>query len=93
MSKFIATAIRMKDNCYYSNNLLEIDKIYLEHSKDGWYSKGTIHDYVKDNPNSVVVANSNGPSVIPAISQNGEKYVKSSPNSTEKDNLLSLPKK
>ena len=29
MSTFIATAIKMKNGCAYSNSLLEIDQIYL----------------------------------------------------------------
>ena len=37
MSTFIATAIKMKNGCAYSNSLLEIDQIYLSNSKDGWY--------------------------------------------------------
>ena len=29
MSTFIATAIKMKNGCAYSNSLLEIDQLYL----------------------------------------------------------------
>lgn len=93
MATFIATAIKMKNGSYYSEDLLEIDKIYLEHSKDGWYSKAVIHDHVKQHPGDVVVGNNSGPDVIPCISVNGEKYVKSSPNNLKRDNLLSLPRK
>jgi len=93
MATFIATAIKMKNNCAYSNNLLEIDKIYLDQSQDGWYSKETIHDYVKSHPSDVVVGNNYGPNVVPCVSQNGEKYVKSAPNNTERDNLLNLPRR
>lgn len=32
------------------------------------------------------------PNVVPATSVNNEKYVKSSPNSSNKDNLLCLPR-
>lgn len=91
MVQYIATAIKMKKNCSYSYNLLEIDEIYL--SNTGWYKKELIHDYVKTNPGSIKVGTVYGPDVIPAISSNGEKYVKSTPNSTTNDNLLSLPRK
>lgn len=93
MSTFIATAIKMKNGFAYSNSLLEIDQIYLSNSKDGWYKKAIIHDYVKSNPKSITVGSNYGPYVIPAISSNGEKYVKSTPNTTTSDNLLSLPRK
>ena len=87
---YVASAIRMKSNCNYSYNLLEIDEIYLSNS--GWYKKEIIHNYVKDNPGSVKVGTNYGPNVVPAISIYGEKYVKSSPNSTTTDNLLELPR-
>ena len=93
MTTSIATAIKMKNGCTYSNSLLEIDQIYLSNSKDGWYKKAVIYDYVKSNPKSITVRYNYGPYVIPAISFNGEKYVKSTPNATTLDNLLSLPRK
>lgn len=88
---YIASAIRMKKNCDYSYNLLEIDEIYL--SNNGWYKKEVIHNHVKTNPGSIKVGSNYGPNVIPVVSVNGEKYVKSSPNSTTTDNLLELPRK
>lgn len=91
MAIFIATSIRMKSGCYYSNNLLEIDEIYLDNN--GWYKKELLHEYLKQNPNTIKVGTSYGPYVIPATSPKGEKYVKSSPNSTTRDNLLSLTRK
>jgi len=89
----IATAIHMKHGCDKSNNLLEIDKIYLSNSQNGWYPKETIHDYVRNHVKSITVGTVNGPYIIPAVSVYGEKYVKSSPNYTTVDNLLSLPRK
>ena len=88
---YIASAIKMKKNCEYSYNLLEIDEIYLSNS--GWYKKETIHNHVKTNPGSIKVVSLYGPNVVPAISVNGEKYVKSSPNNKTTDNLLELPRK
>lgn len=88
----IATKIRMKRGCYNSDNLLEIDEIFIDGSDDGWYKKATVHNHVTKYPKSITVKTSYGPYVIPAISPNGEKYVKSTPNSTTRDNLLSLPR-
>lgn len=90
MVEYIALAIRMNQNCDYSNNVLDIDSIYF--NDNCWYKKGTVHDYVKNNPNKVVVGNNNGPKLIPCISNRGEKYVKSTPNNNWSDNLLALPR-
>lgn len=88
-----ATKIKMKSGCGSSNNLLEIDSIYLTGcDKEGFYTKATVHDYVKQNPGSIQVNISPFPNVVHATSLNGEKYVKSSPDYTTKDNLLNLPR-
>lgn len=88
----VASKIRMKRECYNSDNLLEIDEIYIVGSDKGWYKKETIHNHVTKFPKSITVKTSYGPYVIPAVSPNGEKFVKSTPNSTTRDNLLSLPR-
>lgn len=88
----VATRIKMKRGCYTSDNLLEIDEIFIAGSKDGWYKKAIIHDHVTNYPKSITVRTTYGPYVVPAVSPNGEKYVKSTPNSTTRDNLLSLPR-
>ena len=89
----IATAISMKLGCDRSNNLLEIDQIQLTGEYSGWYYKETLHNYLNLHPYTIRVKDSNGPFVIPATSINGEKYVKSTPNNTTVDNLLSLPRR
>lgn len=88
-----ATKIRMKPGCGTSNNLLEIDSIYLTGcNNEGFFTKAVVHDYVKENPGSIQVNISPYPNVVHAISVNGEKYVKSTPDYTTKDNLLNLPR-
>ena len=88
-----AIKIKMKPGCGSSNNLQEIDKIYLEGCKeDGYYYKSTIYDFLKRNPNSIQVNIYPYPNLQPAVSQNGEKYVRSEPNYTGKDNLFNLPR-
>jgi Zn-dependent M16 (insulinase) family peptidase len=88
-----ATKIQMKPNCGASNNLLEIDNIYLTgSSNDGYYKKAAVHDYLVKNPKGIQVNIYPYPDLIPMLSSNNEKYVKSTPDSTAKDNLLSLPR-
>ena len=88
-----ATKIKMKPGCGFSNNLQEIDKIYLEGcQEDGYYYKSAIYDFLKRNPNSIQVNIYPYPDLQPVISQNGEKYVRSEPNYIGKDNLLNLPR-
>lgn len=88
-----ATKIKMKPGCGSSNNILEIDQIYLEGCQEnGYYYKSAIHDFLKSHPNSIQVDIYPYPDLQPMISQNGEKYVKSEPNYTGKDNLLQLPR-
>ena len=88
-----ATKIKMQRGCYYSQNLLEIDEIYIEGCDNpGFFKKSVIHEYLKEYPGSIQVKVYPYPEVVPAVSINGEKYVRSSPNSNERDNLLSLPR-
>ncbi len=89
-----ATKIRMKPNCNYSDNLLEIDMIYLtgEVKQEGWYQKEVIHDFIKDKGGQVKVNISPYPLLQPMVSPKGEKYVRSTPNSSGRDNLLALPR-
>lgn len=88
-----AVKIKMKPSCGYSNNLLEIDQIYLEGcQEDRYYYKSAIHDFLKNNPNSIQVNIYPYPNLQPMVSENGEKYVRSEPDYTGKDNLLKLPR-
>lgn len=88
-----ATKIKMKSNCKESNNLLEIDSIYIEgYREEGYYKKEAVYDRLKYNSEKIIVNISPYPELIPAISTNNEKYVKSTPNNLLKDNLLELPR-
>ena len=90
-----ATKIKMKSGCGTSNNLLEIDSVYITGwDNPGYYKKSTLHDYLEKNQGSIQVDIYPYPNVIPATGPypNCEKYVKSSPNSSNKDNLLCLPR-
>ena len=87
---YIAKAIKMKDYCYHSHDLMEIDSIMLNDNK--LYKKANLYDYLIEHPGSIKVGFYSGPDMIPAKSAKGEKYVKSKPNLTLVDNLFSLPK-
>lgn len=88
-----ATKIKMKSGCGKSDNLLEIDSVYITGcTNPGYFKKETLYDHLKSNPGTIQVDISPYPDVIPAISVNNEKYVKSSPNSSNKDNLMCLPR-
>ena len=88
-----ATKIKMQRGCYYSQSLLEIDEIYIEGCNNpGFFKKAVLHDYLKEHPGAIQVNIYPYPDVVPAVSIHGEKYVRSSPNSSERDNLLSLPR-
>lgn len=89
-----ATQIRMISGKEKSNLLTEIDKIYLEGVKEnGFYGKGAVHDFIVKYPQSKIQVNiSPYPNLIPVISSNNEKYVRSKANDTPDDNLLKLPR-
>ena len=88
-----ATKIKMKSGCGKSDNLLEIDSVYVTGcTKPGYYKKEVLHDHLKKNPGTIQVNIWPYPNVVPATSVNNEKYVKSSPNTSNKDNLLCLPR-
>lgn len=88
-----ATKIKMKSGCYSSDSLLEIDSVYIEGCNNpGFFKKAVIHDFLKENPDTIQVKIWPYPNVIPATSSAGEKYVRSSPNDYTHDNLLDLPR-
>mgnify|MGYP001630292870 CR=1 FL=1 len=88
-----ATKIKMKLGCANSTKTTEIDQIYIEGcSNPGYYKKADIYDHLKSHPNSIYVDISPYPDLIPALSSNYEKYVRSEPNDTPSDNLLKLPR-
>lgn len=85
--------IRMKPRCETSDSLLEIDEIFLTGClSDGFYKKAVVYDYLKQHAGSIQVDRYPYPDLLPALSINNEKYVKSVPNITRRDNLLSLPR-
>ena len=74
------------------SQLLEIDSLYLQCDEfEGWYEKGMIHDWLnKGNAAKVNIAPY--PELQPMASIfTGEKYVRSAPDGSTHDNLLSLP--
>ena len=86
-----ATKIKMKSGCQESNNLCEIDSIYLQEA-GMFYKKEAIYDHLLKYPKSICVNIYPYPLLQPVVSVQGEKYVPSTPDSTQKDNLLNLPR-
>ena len=87
------TKIRMRLGCQYSDNVLEIDSVYIPDCiNPRFYKKEAIHDYIKEHPGSIYVDRYPYPKVVHAVSVNGEKYIRSEPNDTVNDNLLKLPR-
>lgn len=88
-----AMKIKMQQGHYTSQNLLEIDSIYIEGcTNPGFFKKAVLYDHLKKNPGTIKVNISPYPAVVPAISPKGEKYVRSAPNDHTYDNLLDLPR-
>ena len=88
-----AKKIKMRPGCGNSSNLQEIAEIYVDGCNNpGFFPKETLHNHVKENPNSIKVFIDPYPSLLPATSQRGEKYVRSAPNQYNLDNLLNLPR-
>ena len=89
-----ATRIKMKSACYNSQMLVEIDSVYLKgDGNDGYFKKGLIYDFLKKSSDNIIKVDiSPYPKLIPALSVNNEKYVRSTANDYEHDNLLELPR-
>ena len=54
--------------------------------------KEAIYDHLLKYPKSICVNIYPYPLLQPVVSVQGEKYVRSTPDSTQKDNLLNLPR-
>lgn len=88
-----ATKLKMKNGNQSPDSLLEIDSVYItECDEEGFYKKSVLYDHLKKHPGDIQVNIYPYPDVVPALSANEEKYVKSTANSSRKDNLLSLPR-
>lgn len=88
-----ATKIKMRAGCFYSNNLQEIDSIWIaDCTEPGYYKKAILYDHLKGNPGTIQVNIYPYPNLIPALSARGEKYVRSNPNDFRHDDLLDLPR-
>ncbi len=88
-----AIKIKMKPYSFQSDDLLEIDEIYITGCDNpGFFKKEVLHDFLKDNPGTIQVDIYPYPNLIPEVSTHREKYVRSTPDWTTRDNLLSLPR-
>ena len=85
-----ATKLRMNYGRRNSTYPEDINQIYIQ--GHGWYDKEYLHNYLKQNPKSIAVNIYPHPYLIPAISSNREKYVRSNPDPYKHDDLMDLPK-
>jgi hypothetical protein len=85
-----AEKIKMQYGCWNSQKPEEISQIYIRGY--GWYYKATLYDHLKQNPRSIAVNIWPYPCLIPALSSNREKYVRSSPDIWSHDDLMDLPR-
>lgn len=89
----IATKIKMQYGCRNSQNLMEIDSVWIADCQcPGYYKKAILYDHLKTSPGTIQVGIWPYPNLIPELSVNGEKYVRSNPNRYQHDNLLDLPR-
>ncbi|WP_321301795.1 DUF3892 domain-containing protein [uncultured Sphaerochaeta sp.] len=87
-----AIAIRLNSGCTSPKTCNDISEIEIkEGSSSSWKTKAKVYDLVKASPGSIEVDRYPYPDLVPVLSKNDEKYVRSEPNDTEHDNLLKLP--
>lgn len=86
-----AIKIKMKRNYGNSENVQDIDSIYIDGTNIYW-KKSELYDYLQKFPKTITVNIPPYSYLIPAMSIQKEKYVKSVADSTQKDNLLMLPR-
>lgn len=84
-----AIKIKMKRNCGNSGDVQDIESIYMDQTGTYW-KKSEVYDYLQKFPKTITVNIFPYPYLIPAVSSQGEKYVRSVANSTSEDNLLML---
>ena len=86
-----AIKIKMKRNYGNSENVQDIDSIYIDGTNIYW-KKSELYDYLQKFPKTITVNIPPYSYLIPAMSIQKEKYVKSVADSTQKDNLQMLPR-
>lgn len=78
-----------------SNAVTEIESIYLAGTGikvDQFYTKESIHDFIKNYPNSYIHVDIHPNPKLVAVTNGNQKYVRSESNDTTNDNLLKLPR-
>jgi hypothetical protein len=95
IAMYAVAKIKMNDGHKQSNDLLDIDQLYLDGKGSlagTWHTKAYLYDYLKINPGSIQISIDPKPFIMPMLSDKGEKYIKSSVDLKKKDYLLSLPR-
>lgn len=89
-----ATAIQMREGQNDTDDVKEIDSIHIQGSTSskGWRKKEELYDFLRDHPNNKIYVDIDPHPELIKAKHGEQKYVRSSPNDTEDDNLLKLPR-
>ena len=82
--------LKMRPGCEKSCDVRDIEALYIGYPVTAYWKKERLHDYVRHHPGTVQVAIAPYMDVIPAVSSQGEKYVRSGPDDSPHDSLLRL---
>ena len=86
------TKIKMHTSKESSNHCIDIKDLYIPDCREpGWYPKASVYDAIKQGMTFYVDIKPY-PECVAALSETGEKYVRSEADDKESDNLLKLPR-
>jgi len=89
----IAVKILMKKDAVNSNSPKDIEGIGISNGKVcNVYAVADLFNYLKENPNIKVYVKDSNSYLIPLRATNGDKYIRSIPNSEIIDLLMNLPR-
>lgn len=89
-----AVKIVMRENSYSSNNPKDIVGIFIE-SEAGdiiEFSITQLYDYLSEYSDKRIYVKNSSSYLIPVRAFNGQKYIRSMPNSNILDELMTLPR-
>ncbi len=89
----IAVCLKMKIGADNSNNPRDILSIGIKNGNNFKIcSVSVLYKFLKDNTKMSIQVNKSDAYLVPAVSLNGEHYIRSEPNSSTIDALMHLPR-
>ena len=82
--------LKMRPGCEKSCDVRDIDSLYIGYPVAAYWKAERVHNYVKSHPGAIQVSIAPYMDVLPAVSSQGEKYVRSGPADSSYDSLLRL---